>query len=233
MVAPVDPKAWADAARVGMAVAYAAARRPDHPAIIAPSGDRSFAELNANANRLASALRARGFGEGDAVAILCSNRAEFAETWAACSRAGFRLTTVNWHLTPDEAAYIIEDCGARAFVADATHAGAVPPADGVEVRIAVGGALPGFEPWDDVAGRGRPERIWPTPSSARRCSTRRGRRATRRESASRPTPTGSSPASPSTGTATTTSTCAPGRCTTPPRSRSPCSSRSPPGCRWC
>ena len=156
MVAPVDQKAWADAVRVGMGVAYAAARRPEHPAIIAPSGDRSFAELNANANRLASALRARGFGEGDAVAILCANRAEFAETWAACTRAGFRLTTVNWHLTAEEAAYIVADCEARAFVADATHAGAVPATDDVEVRIAVGGLLPGFEPWDDVLGEGDP-----------------------------------------------------------------------------
>ena len=38
----------------------------------------------------------------------------------------------------------------QAFIADATHAGAVPPAEHVELRIAVGGELPGFEPWDDV-----------------------------------------------------------------------------------
>src|SRR5262245_29098370 len=133
-----------------MAVAYAAARRPDHPAVLAPAGDRTYAELNANANRLATALRARGFEPGDAVAILCANRAEFFETWAACTRSGFRLTTVNWHLTPDEAAYIVADCGARAFVADAERGGAVPSADGVEFRVAVGGDLPGFESWAAV-----------------------------------------------------------------------------------
>jgi long-chain acyl-CoA synthetase len=142
-----------------MGVAYAAARRPDHPAVLAPTGDRSFAELNANANRLTSALRARGFGPGDAVAVLCANRAEFFETWAACTRAGFRLTTVNWHLTPDEAAYIVADSGARAFVADAGHAEAVPAADGVELRIAVGGELPGFESWDAVLAEGDPSDI--------------------------------------------------------------------------
>ena len=130
-----------------MGVAFAAARTPERAAIVAPTGDRTFAELNANANRLVRALRARGLGDGDSVALLCSNRAEFAETWAACSRAGLRLTTVNWHLTPDEAAYIVRDCHAKAFVADVTCGDAVPPADHVAVRLAVGGDRAGFESW--------------------------------------------------------------------------------------
>ena len=138
------------AMRAGMAPAFWAARDPDRPAIIAPAGDRTFAELNAHANQLVRALRRRGLGEGDAVALLCGNRPEFAETWAACHRAGFRLTNVNWHLTADESAYIVRDCEARVFVADATHADAVPAAEHVELRIAVGGELPGFEPWGDV-----------------------------------------------------------------------------------
>ena len=58
--------------------------------------DSSYEELNANANRLVRTLRRRGLGVGDSVAILSTNRAEFAETYAACTRAGFRLTTVNW-----------------------------------------------------------------------------------------------------------------------------------------
>ena len=108
--------------RSGMGPAFWAARDPDRPAIVAPAGDRPFGELNAHANKLVRALRRRGFEEGDAVALLCGNRPEFAETWAACHRAGFRLTNVNWHLTTDESAYIVRDCQARALVADATHA---------------------------------------------------------------------------------------------------------------
>ena len=95
-----DREAWAAAARQGMGVAFAAERTPDRLAVVAPTGDRTYAELNANANRLVRALRRRGLAAGDSVAILSSNRAEFAETLAACTRAGFRLTTVNWHLTP-------------------------------------------------------------------------------------------------------------------------------------
>ena len=145
-----DATALDAAMRAGMAPAFWAARDPHRPAVIAPSGDRSFAELNAHANQLVRALRQRGLGEGDAVALLCGNRAEFAETWAACNRAGLRLTNVNWHLTADESAYIVRDCQARAFIADASHAGAVPPAEHVALRIAVGGELPGFESWADV-----------------------------------------------------------------------------------
>ncbi len=148
--APVDREAWATAARAGMGVAYAAARRPEHPAVVARSGSRTFDELNGNANRLVRALRRRGFAPGDSVAILCSNRAEFVETWAACTRAGFRLTTVNWHLTPDEAAYIVDDCRARAFVADATHGEALPRALGTELRIAVGGELEDHVRWEEL-----------------------------------------------------------------------------------
>jgi long-chain acyl-CoA synthetase len=149
-LSPEDGAALEAATRQGMAVAWWAARDPQRPAVLAPSGDRTFAALNAHANQLVRALRRRGLVEGDAVALLCGNRAEFAETWAACHRAGFRLTNVNWHLTLDEAAYIVHDCQARAFVADATHAAAVPPAERVDVRIAVGGDLPGFEAWSGV-----------------------------------------------------------------------------------
>src|SRR5688500_16520595 len=103
-----------------MTLAYWAGQlSDDQAAIVSPHGDRTFAELNANANRLARALRGRGLSPGDGVAILCANRAEFAEVLAATQRAGLRLTPVNWHLTAPEAGYIVDDCEARAFVADA------------------------------------------------------------------------------------------------------------------
>ena len=136
--------------RVGTAPSIAAERAPDRPAVIAPTGDRTFAELEADANRLVRALRRRGLAAGDAVAVVCGNRAEMAATWAACTRAGLRLTAVNWHLTAEEAAYVVGDCQARALVADATHAAALPGAEEVEVRIAVGGPLDGHERWEDV-----------------------------------------------------------------------------------
>lgn len=138
----------------GMTLAWWAEQQPGPPAIVAPSGDRTFAELNGNANRLVRALRRRGLVAGDAVAVAATNRAEMVEVVYATHRAGFRLTTVNWHLTGDEAGYVVANCEARALVADAAvgpmAAGAVEGAPGCTVRLAVGGVIDGFEPYDDA-----------------------------------------------------------------------------------
>ena len=137
----------------GMVVAWWAEQRPDVPAVISEAGDRTFAELNARANQLVRALRRRGLQAGDGVALLCRNRPEFVETTAACQRAGLRVTTVNWHLTADEAGYIIGDCEAKALVADAAlgdvAAGSVgDKAPGCTAHLAVGGAIPGFDDYE-------------------------------------------------------------------------------------
>ncbi len=143
-----------DAARAGMIVAWHARQAPDRPAIASPAGDRSFDELNARANQLARALRARGLEAGDAVALVCSNRPEFAETAVATQRAGLRLTPINWHLTGPEIAYIVNDCEAGALVGDARFAGALAEAaadcPGLRAKLAVGGAIPGFEALDET-----------------------------------------------------------------------------------
>src|SRR5690349_18655710 len=99
-----------------MLAAYWAAQLGDAPQLVSDAGNRTFAEANANANRLVRALRARGVKAGDGLALMCSNRPEFVETYYAALRAGFRLTTVNWHLTGEEAGYIVDDSEATAFV---------------------------------------------------------------------------------------------------------------------
>jgi long-chain acyl-CoA synthetase len=104
--------------RVGMAPAWGASRKPDDLAVTSPHGERTFAELNHRANQVVRALRARGLAAGDAVALMSRNRPEWIEVYAACLRAGWRLTPVNWHLTAAEAAYVIEDCEASAVVPD-------------------------------------------------------------------------------------------------------------------
>ena len=136
----------------GMRLAHWARVQPDVLAVQSSLGDRTFGELNANSNRLARALRARGLRDGDAVAIVCSNRPEFAEVVHACLRAGLRYTPVNWHLTADEVAYIVDDCQAKALFGDArfdelmTKAAALSPR--ATVRLAVGGEIDGFESYN-------------------------------------------------------------------------------------
>ena len=125
------------------------------------------------------ALRARGIASGDAIALMVANRAELAEVVAASLRCGLRYTPINWHLTADEAAYIVDDCEARVLVADA----ASPPSPsrsphgaGLRVRLAVGGDIDGFERYADAIAP-EPGADIADPCSAGRCSTRRARPA--------------------------------------------------------
>jgi len=139
----------------GMSVAAVAEEEPGRPAVVSPHGDRSFGELNARANQLARALKARGLEQGDGVALLCTNRAEFVEAYAATHRAGLRLTCINWHLTAEESGYIAADCDAKALIADSRLAdlalGTAQRAPGATVRLAIGGEIQGFDGYEAVA----------------------------------------------------------------------------------
>ena len=148
----------AQATAAGMTIAATAKAAPGRVALRSPSGDRTFDELNARANQLARALRASGLEAGDAVALACANRPEFVEVLAACQRAGFRITPINWHLTGEEVGYILDDCEARAFFADARFADscsmAAGMAPGCKLRLAMAGAIPGFDDYEALlAGR--------------------------------------------------------------------------------
>ena len=158
----IDREVLNAAADRGLLAAYWAERQPDKVAIRSAVGDRTFVEVASDANRLVRALRARGVKAGDGLALMSSNRPEFAETVVAVRQAGLRLTTINWHLTAEEAGYIVDDCDATAFVADARFAeaaaGAAKQAPKLKARIAIGGGIggragtgiDGFEAWDDV-----------------------------------------------------------------------------------
>jgi long-chain acyl-CoA synthetase len=144
-------RAFDQAVRVGMGPAWWAERAPERAAVIAPSGDLTYGELDRHANQLVRALRGAGLTAGDGVALLCPNRAEFVVVWAATQRAGFRLTAVNWHLTADEAGYIVADCEAKAFIADSAlrglAEGAVASVGAAPLCLAIGDDIDGFEPW--------------------------------------------------------------------------------------
>ena len=147
-----DPRAGS--AKLGMVLAMWAECQPDVPAVRSEAGNRSFAELNANVNRLSRALRRSGVADGTSVVVLCSNRPEFVESFAATQRTGLRVTPIDWHLTGEEAGYIVDDCGAEVIIADVRFAEAAIEAAGAArntpLRIAVGGEIPGFVLYDDL-----------------------------------------------------------------------------------
>jgi long-chain acyl-CoA synthetase len=137
-----------------MTTAVWAQAQPDKAAVYDPDGTaHTFAKVNANANKLVRLLRQAGLKAGDAVALLCSNRAEFVEVLAATLRGGYRLTPVNWHLTADEVAYILNDCEARAVFCEAriqTSAPAAAQAPGLMLKVAVGGDIDGFLDYEEA-----------------------------------------------------------------------------------
>ncbi len=150
----MDPELQARCTAEGRAITYWAGVAPERAAISSPHGNRTFAELDARANQLVRGLRARGLAAGDAVALVSRNRPEFVEVWAACRRAGFRLTPINWHLTVDEMSYIVSDCEARALVVDlgvpSGAALASRHAPTLDTVMTVAGSATDGEAYDDV-----------------------------------------------------------------------------------
>jgi long-chain acyl-CoA synthetase len=150
------PASLEDAATEGRVVAWFAAREPDRPAVVAERGTLTFAELDARINRLVRALRARGIGAGDAIALAAPNRAEWVETFAAAQRAGLRITPINWHLGREEAEYIVRDCGARAVVVDGSLGELAAAAADAPVRLVIGptagAAWTGWEDYETALG---------------------------------------------------------------------------------
>ena len=135
------------AAQQGMTASVWAEIKPDAIAIHDPHQVRTFGEINANANRIVRALRHHGLVAGDGVALLCSNRAEFVEVLLAALRGGFRFTPVNWHLTADEVEYIINDCEAKALIAETQFPAALSAqTPNVRLKLSVGADGEGFTP---------------------------------------------------------------------------------------
>lgn len=139
----------------GMEIAAVAEQAPERIAIVSDYGKRTFAQLNARSNQLARLLREAGLVAGDPLALLCGNRPEFVEVVMAAHRLGLRLTPVNWHLKAEEIAYIINDCEARALFADIRVGDAATQAiagnEHLRLKLAIGGAIAGFEAYDEAA----------------------------------------------------------------------------------
>ena len=133
-----------------------AARTPDKPAVIlADTGETvTYAELEDAANRLARVFHAAGFRPGDHIAFCMENRAEYLPIMWGAHYAGLYYTAISSRLTNEELAYILEDSGSRAFLASPYLAKSISGLGDVleklEIRLSVGGDLPGFDRYEDA-----------------------------------------------------------------------------------
>src|SRR5277367_4808433 len=76
----------------------------------------SFAELEIRANRLAHHFRSAGLQAGDTIAVLMENNEHVHALMWAARRSGLYYALINTHLTPPEAAYIVDNSGAKAII---------------------------------------------------------------------------------------------------------------------
>jgi len=87
--------------------------------------DLTWAQLRAQALRVASALLRDEVGVQERVVYLGKNDARFFAYLFGCALVGAVPTPLNWRLAPDELAAIVADCGARVLFADPDLTGVV------------------------------------------------------------------------------------------------------------
>jgi long-chain acyl-CoA synthetase len=122
-----------------------AASRSAQPAIVMASDGEiiTYGELEARTNRLAHLFRAQGLRRLDHYAIFMENNARYVECCGAGERAGLYYTCVNSFLTPNELAYIVDNCQARVLIVSeskrADALAALPSCPRVELCLVVNG----------------------------------------------------------------------------------------------
>lgn len=114
----------------------------------------SYGELEERSLRLARAFHQAGLRPGDHVAMLTQNDLRCFEVYWAAMRSGLYLTAVNRHLSAEEVAYIVDDCGASVLVVSAGLAELadriVPLTPAVELRLAFDGPVGAYSSYEEL-----------------------------------------------------------------------------------
>ncbi len=112
----------------------------------------TFGELDTGANRLSQLFRAAGLQPGDHIALCLENHPRFFEILWGCEYAGLIYTAASSRLTTEELSYVINDCGARAFITSeykaeqASEVLAFTPH--VELRLMLDTTIDGYEGYE-------------------------------------------------------------------------------------
>ena len=142
-----------------------AATTPDKPAVImaATGATQTFAELDAAANQLSQLLHTSGLRAGDHVGICMENNIRFLEVLWGCHYAGLVYTACSSRLTTDELAYILDDCGARAFITSIVKAEqaaeVVERTPNIELRLMIDGVIDGYQSYERAIAEHPPARL--------------------------------------------------------------------------
>ena len=97
---------------------YWAESRPDAAAVILGDEAMTYAQWNDAADRVAESLAELGLARGDRIGMRFRLGFEWFVLQRALQKLGVAQVAVNWKLTPDEAAYIVSDSGAKGLFCD-------------------------------------------------------------------------------------------------------------------
>ncbi len=120
---------------------------------MAGSGEAiTYGQLEERSNRGAHLFRSLGLKAGDHIALLVENRLAFMEICWAAQRSGLYFTAISLYLTPEEIAYIVNDCGARVVITSERCAevveGLLSNALDAPIFYMIDGRRPGFGDWN-------------------------------------------------------------------------------------
>lgn len=87
----------------------------------------TYRELNKKANQYANALRDMGIEKGDRVGILLYNNLEYFALYFAIAKLGAIAVRINFRLTGEELAYILNDSGTKILCFDAKLSKEIEP----------------------------------------------------------------------------------------------------------
>ncbi len=104
---------------LGEMLAATAEAGPKRKAIVFKNQQLSYEELNQRATWVAQNLRQLGLRVGEQVAVLLPNCPEYIIAMFGIFKAGGVLVPINSFLTPNEVAYILEDCEATVLISSA------------------------------------------------------------------------------------------------------------------
>ena len=78
----------------------------------------NFEQIKQRVDQLAHGLQAAGCAKGDRIGVMAKNCLEFFLVYGAAAALGAIVLPVNWRLSADEAAYVIDDGRPKCVFAD-------------------------------------------------------------------------------------------------------------------
>ncbi len=153
----------------------AASVHPSHTAIVHGTARTSFAEFYARSRRLASALAARGIGNGDTVSVMLANTPAMLEAHYGVPMSGAVLHSINTRLDASAIAFMLDHANTKVLIGDTEFADVLKEAlartkvkplliDYRDLECGVEGTCLGDIDYEDFLAGGDPEFAWEMPS---------------------------------------------------------------------